>query len=641
MQANSWRRWAHSAVPLLLLFTYAPTGSAQQATTVEPTYTRVFGSDTMDISNPAVSPDGRWLAFSVMHNPEESSLWIIPAAGGTPSRLTSPGHFDGAPTWMPGGDRILFPSNRPSRGEPKMYGMVLPMDPATGRATAQPRQLTLDPTNGAIKPSPDGRWVLYVTHDGQNFRLKVMPAAGGNARLIAHHDLWIFGPTWSGDGQSIYYSIRAVGSNDRIITRIGATGGTPREMFRVPQTVRAIAHSGHVLTTEDGGGWPPRMTLHDPSGRPIANIPIEGRKRPVAFTPDGRGVLLMENQTTAAIRVVPVQGGQYRAVTRGHAYDWPLGWTPNGSAVIAETLVDEKRAVVIGPVSGGTPRTVVMPVDVPGSTFLTAVGNVVGFAVPVRGSDAYRLVAFDLESQQQTVLSEGMLRGSGTTVSGPGGVWRQGNRFLFAERKGDQIEVRSASGSGDSRVIRSLPASTLGRSSYAVHGERVAWWTVRDDSSFLMLADGPTAAPRVIVAAAGTGGAEIAWSWDGRRIASHWPADRDRSTARIMALDVPAPGQRATPRLIETGALYYYFLRWLPDNSGLVMVAGYGIGVQSHILHVPIREGDLPVVVTRDDPSLKWGYELSADGRTVAYPGEIPGGTAIWRGELGAAFATR
>ncbi len=54
---------------------------------------------------------------------------------------------------------------------------------------------------------------------------------------------------------------------------------------------------------------------------------------------------------------------------------------------------------------------------------------------------------------------------------------------------------------------------------------------------------------------------------------------------------------------------------------------------------VSLHEGEPPIALTRDDPSAKWGYSLSPDGRYIAYPPEVERGSSIWLVDLGDALA--
>jgi Tol biopolymer transport system component len=66
-------------------------------------------------SNPAVSPDGKWLAFvSSRDRPlDETSLWLAPlGVAMAPHRLTEGPAIDAQPAWTPDGRAIVFASTR-------------------------------------------------------------------------------------------------------------------------------------------------------------------------------------------------------------------------------------------------------------------------------------------------------------------------------------------------------------------------------------------------------------------------------------------------------------------------------------------------------------------------------------------------
>ena len=113
----------------------------QDVPVIEPTYTRICGSDTLDIASPAMSPDGRWIAFGVLESMSRMNLWIVSSEGGAPIRLTHGEYFDEAPAWFPNSDRIAF---RSADRQAYWAIMTLSIDPQSGRPEGQPRTVTLE-----------------------------------------------------------------------------------------------------------------------------------------------------------------------------------------------------------------------------------------------------------------------------------------------------------------------------------------------------------------------------------------------------------------------------------------------------------------------------------------------------------------
>ena len=105
------------------------------------------------ISDPQVSPDGRYLVFvqresDLAANKSHGSLWLMAlAAGARPQQLTDAGGGDSSPRWAPDGRTLYFLSTR--SGSQQVWRVVL-----TG---AEARRITDFPLDvGSFRLSPQG-----------------------------------------------------------------------------------------------------------------------------------------------------------------------------------------------------------------------------------------------------------------------------------------------------------------------------------------------------------------------------------------------------------------------------------------------------------------------------------------------------
>ncbi len=117
--------------------TAAPAPSAAPAQTAPRAFTPNDWYKVTQLASPAMSPDGKLVAFTVTtvverENKRHSEIWAVPTAGGAPVRYTSPGYESSNPRFSPDGKYLFFTSNRPGgRGAT----WALRMDQPGGEAT--------------------------------------------------------------------------------------------------------------------------------------------------------------------------------------------------------------------------------------------------------------------------------------------------------------------------------------------------------------------------------------------------------------------------------------------------------------------------------------------------------------------------
>ena len=152
-------------------------------------------------SDPAVSPDGKYMAFvSNRANEGNTDLWVQSLSGGEPVRLTSDPADEFLPEFSPDGTEIVFVS----RGKDRSGIFAIPTQ------GGEPRRVA--PSGGRPRWSPDGRWVAYEVGPASGsfgpdsgIKIFLIPAEGGEPRQFRPDFLTASKPAWSPDGKYLIF----------------------------------------------------------------------------------------------------------------------------------------------------------------------------------------------------------------------------------------------------------------------------------------------------------------------------------------------------------------------------------------------------------------------------------------------------
>jgi dipeptidyl aminopeptidase/acylaminoacyl peptidase len=219
------------------------------------TAARQFTRGEKSISNPAWSPDGKLLAFTMDAGDEKDAkpqVWFMYADGGEPWQVTK--HKSGvrAFEFSPDGKTLLLTATTATsdeeekRGKEKDDAVVVERDFKLGQlwtwniATSEEKQITkLDFTVSDARWSPDGTRVAFTTNptpllDQISMQTAwVMDAAGGTPRKLAESGAadWTHSARWSPDGKWIAF----LGTSGMLIYKqnlfmVAADGGSAKKL---------------------------------------------------------------------------------------------------------------------------------------------------------------------------------------------------------------------------------------------------------------------------------------------------------------------------------------------------------------------------------------------------------------------------
>ena len=304
---------------------------------------------------PAFSPDGRTLAFTRSSSEGTADVYLVPAVGGEPRRLTFDNTWTVGPVWTPDGSSIVFFSLRggtlrlwkvsASGGTPELLAiggetfMVQqhPSPPSisrrgkrilfakyfediniwrtevsksTGRGSSPTKLISSTQYDGAPQFSPDGQQIVFQSERSGLSDIWISDREGANPRQLTFIGGPLVGtPRWSPDGRYIAFDARAEGHSDIYV--VDAEGGRPRRITTETSNdvVPSWSRSGRfVYFASNRTGTRPEIWKAPVAGGEAQQVTKQGGF--AAFeSPDGK-YLYYAKLDVAGLWRIPVEGGQ-------------------------------------------------------------------------------------------------------------------------------------------------------------------------------------------------------------------------------------------------------------------------------------------------------------------------------------------
>ena len=298
---------------------------------------------------PAVSPDGKWVAYlSDARGPID--LWVKFIAGGEAINLTSsasielPSRIDiGGLAISPDGASIAVDAGSTKGTPSNLYDSWVIPAPLGGI----PRKLVQ--RGRALRWSPDGTRIVYVRAGASaGDSLLVADADGENPREIVptHGGMHVHWPAWSHDGKYIYfnYTISTSNSEPSSIYRVPAAGGEIEpvvvsdrraEFPSLTPDDSGMLFAANPVSAELGLWW---QSLRNLDSRPHSVTSGVGEYAEPSLSADGRRLVATLYDLQQSLVALPVGGGAANSaphrLTDGYGGDLDPAFSPQGDRLV-------------------------------------------------------------------------------------------------------------------------------------------------------------------------------------------------------------------------------------------------------------------------------------------------------------------
>ena len=248
------------------------------------------------VSDPRISPDGESVVYVVSEldratDKTDSTLWLIPTAGGEPKQLTTAPGTNNHPRW-----------------------------------------------------SPDGKTLAFVSSRGGSAQVWLLPVEGGEARQLTKLPIDVSGPIWSPRGDRIAFAAEVYPG-----TTPEQTAAKDKEKEASKSKVRTFDHlmirhwnawdegkKSHLFVADANTGVARDLTPNLEVNTPPAPF---GGSTDYAWSPDGKELAFTAEpvkdqawSTNTDIWTVPADGGELKNLTASNsAADAQPSYSPDGT----------------------------------------------------------------------------------------------------------------------------------------------------------------------------------------------------------------------------------------------------------------------------------------------------------------------
>jgi len=400
------------------------------------------GSETA----PRWSPDGKVLAYVSSSEPG-TPVFLIPPHGGSPRRLVSTnirtldldkiGSLMGDRPWS-ADSKTLLVSRVDESGRTAIYRV--------NRDNGDAEQMT-SPPPGSVDLSPsysfDGERFAFQRRTNGKGVLLMMPAAGGDPRVLLADEFDNLSPAWRPDNRHVLFLSDRRGSSGSDVFEVDVTGGPPKQLTFETNRVFALSVSADNRVAYAPFWHDTFLFVVDVTSGERRQLNAHSKDNFGArFSPDGRSVAYHSTRTgNSEIWLHHMDDRPETRITDNDSWDLYPDWSPDGERMIFVSDREEGLfKIFIANSDGGGERLLVdQPITVE-SQYAPVIGGLVTLWSPDGET-----IAFIAEGEENTALWTVGADGEGAQMvheNVTGFDWYRDSRHgIYARHQGGETEM--------------------------------------------------------------------------------------------------------------------------------------------------------------------------------------------------------
>tara|TARA_R110000787_G_scaffold105825_12_gene213403 strand:+ start:1713 stop:4991 length:3279 start_codon:yes stop_codon:yes gene_type:complete len=294
-------------------------------------------------SNPYLSPDGKWIAFS-SNRSGSSAVYVVSINGGDVNRLTWHPNGSSVRGWTNDGKSVLYASSRETA--PRPYNRLWTVPVKGGAPTLISKQWGYDGSfsgNGKRlvidKMSRwDGEWRVY--RGGQNTPLIILDTETSQETLLPHTNTTDVQPLWMGDDiyflsdRDLVMNIWKYNTKSKSVSQLTKFKGSDIKWLSGDNNTLAYERDGYLHTYSLSSNKSTRLKINVVGDFPWAEtkfVNVTNSVRSTSLSPNGKRAIM---ESRGEIFTVPLKHGDARNITQssGTADRAPI-WSPKGDKI--------------------------------------------------------------------------------------------------------------------------------------------------------------------------------------------------------------------------------------------------------------------------------------------------------------------